>query len=243
MTGRRKSGVEFPVEAMLSRQKVDGITILTVVSRDITERKEVEELREAIAREQDHRLKNVLAVVNSLISLTASNASNVEEFRDALIGRLNALAATQSALRFGQLTSTSLNKLFLAELAQYQTEGGGKVVVEGPDVSVGGAAAQLLALAVHELATNSAKYGALRNASGRVILTFTTTGDANELLIQWQETGGPPVRPPERRGFGTDLIHQLIGKALRAHVSFDYRPMGLVCRMTLPSGIVDMSPS
>lgn len=186
-------------------------------------------------------MKNVLAVVNSLITLTASNAANVEEFRDSLVGRVRALAATQSALHFGQQTSTSLIKLLLAELVQYQSPDGARIVVVGKDVSVGGTAAQLLALAVHELATNSAKYGALRNVGGRVSVTLASIGDdASQLLIQWQETGGPPVIPPERKGFGTDLIKRLVGKTLSANVAVEYRPEGLVCRMTLPRAMMDI---
>lgn len=238
--GRRKNGDEFPVEAMVSRQTIDGVIILTVVHRDITERKELEELREAVAREQDHRLRNVLSVVNSLISLTASNASNVEEFRDALVGRMKAVAAVQSAFRFGEQTSTSLSELFLTELVQYRTPDGTNIVIEGPQVSVGSTAAQVLALAVHELATNSAKYGALRTVGGRVTVTLAYIGnEGDQLQIQWQETGGPPVKPPERKGFGTDLIKQLVGRALRADVAIEYRPEGLVCRMTLPKGAVE----
>lgn len=182
VVGRRKNGDEFPVEAMVSRQAVDGVTILTVVSRDITRRKELEELRDAAAREQELRLKNVLAVVNSLITLTASNAANVEEFRDSLVGRVRALAATQNALRFGQQTSTSLIKLLLAELDQCQAPDGSRIVISGPDVSVGATAAQLLALAVHELATNSAKYGALQNAGGHVSVTLAHSRDEADQL-------------------------------------------------------------
>ena len=239
--GRRKNGEEFPAEAMVSRQTIDGVTILTVVHRDITERKELEDLREAVAREQDHRLRNILAVVNSLVSLTAADAANVEEFRDTLVGRLKSLANAQSALRFGRQTSTSLNELFQTELAQYRTANGTNIAIEGPQVLVGATAAQILTLAVHELATNSAKYGALSTASGRVTVTLAYIGDdADHLQVQWRETGGPPVKPPERKGFGTELIKQLVGKALRSDVAIEYRPEGLICQMTLPRGTVEL---
>jgi len=237
--GRRKNGDEFPAEAMVSRQTIDGMVILTVVHRDITERKELEELREAVARERDHRLNNLLAVVSSLVSITASNAVSVAEFRDSLVGRLRALSATQSAMRFGKQSTASLSELFLTELEQYRSSSGTNIVIDGPPVSVGGTAAQLLTLVLHELATNSAKYGALRDGNGRVNLKVDYIGnDADQLLIEWQETGGPPVQPPERKGFGTALIKQLVGKALRADVDIEYRPDGLICRMTLPKGIL-----
>lgn len=239
--GRRKNGDEFPAEAMVSRQTIDGRTILTVVHRDITDRKELEELREAAARELDHRMRNVLSVVHSLVSISAASAVSVADFKESLTRRLASLAATQSTLRFGARQSTGLSELFLAELAQYQTPDGAKVAIEGPPVSVGPRAAQILALAVHELATNSAKYGALCKAGGRVAVTFVfeEEEDGGLLVIQWREAGGPTVKPPERQGFGTRLIKQVVAKALRADVAMDYRPEGLVCRMTLPRAMLE----
>lgn len=233
--GRRKNGEEFPGEAMVSRQTVDGKAILTVVHRDITQRKELEELREAVGRELEHRMRNLLSVVNSVISLSAARAVTVEEFKESLTGRMKALAVSQSALRLGE-RSTSLNELFRAELAQYQTSDGANLTIEGPPVSVGPGAAQLLALAVHELATNSAKYGALSSVGGRVAVTcvFQGEGDTSVLVIKWRETGGPPVSPPTRQGFGTTLIKQVVARALRADVALDYQPQGLTCRMTFP---------
>lgn len=238
--GRRKNGEVFPAEAMVSRQVIDGRTILTVVHRDITERKQAEDLREAVVHEQDHRMKNLLSVVNSLISLSAASALNVSEFKASLVRRLHALAATQDALRLKGQQSTSLRDLFLAELDQYRTGEGTNLTIEGPAVSVGPRAAQILALAVHELATNSAKYGALRKVGGHVTLTSTYWGEREDkLVIQWRETGGPRVKPPRRKGFGTDFIQNVAGRALRADVAIDYLPEGLVCRMTLPRATVE----
>lgn len=238
--GRRHNGQVFPAEAMVSRQAIDGKMILTVVLRDITERKAAEELREAAARELDHRMRNLLSVVDSLVSISAASAVSVEGFRESLTRRLASLAATQSALRFGE-QSASLGALFHAELTQYQTPGAANLSVEGPPVPVGPKAAQLLALAVHELATNAAKYGALSRPGGRVALTsaFTGEGDESLLVIQWREAGGPPVTPPERQGFGSRLIKQVVARALRADVEMDYRPEGLICRMTMPRAAVE----
>ncbi len=118
----------------------------------------------------DHRLRNLLAVVNSLISLSASSATDVEEFKNSLTGRLNALARTQSAL-LGQQQSASLREIFQAELGQYQTRDGANVAIAASPVAVGSRAAQMLALVIHELATNAAKYGALSSAGGHVAVT------------------------------------------------------------------------
>lgn len=239
--GRRKNGHVFPAEAMVSRQTIDGRTILTVVHRDITERKELEALREAAMRELHHRMRNLLAVVNSVVSISAASAVSVEGFKESLTGRLRALAATQGVLHFGDRHSIGLSELFQVELAQYQTPDGTNVVMEGVSVEVGPKAAQLLALAVHELATNSAKYGALSQVGGCVVVTsvFEGEGDGSRLVIQWREAGGPPVTPPGRRGFGTRLVTQVVARALRAEVDMDFRPEGLVCRMTMPRAVVE----
>lgn len=115
------------------------------------------------------------------------------------------------------------------------------MAIEVPPVSVGPTAAQLLALAIHELATNSAKYGALGSAGGRVVVTSALKGEGDQglLVIKWQEAGGPPVKPPERKGFGTRLLEQVVARALRADIALEYRPEGLVCRMTLPRARVE----
>lgn len=115
------------------------------------------------------------------------------------------------------------------------------MVIEGPLVPVGPKAAQLLALAVHELATNAAKYGALSIAGGCVVVTFAFEGEGDKglLVIQWLEAGGPPVLPPARQGFGTRLIKKVVAKALRADVAMDYRPEGLICRLAVQRGTLE----
>ena len=237
--GRRKNGEEFPGEAMVSRQSIDGRTILTVVHRDISERKELEALREAAAHELDHRLRNVLSVVNSLVELSASSATSVEGFKESLTGRLNALAKTQSAL-LGKQQSPCLRAIFLAELGQYRNPDGANVEIEVASVSVGPRVTQMLALAVHELATNSAKYGAL-SKGGQVAVTSALEGEGENgsLVVRWRETGGPPVKPPERQGFGTSLITKVVPRALKAKVVMEYPPEGLICIMAIPMATVE----
>ena len=239
--GRRKNGEEFPAEATVSRHSVDGRTILTVVHRDITERKELEEQREAIAHELDHRIRNVLSVVSSLVSLTAKSTSSVTEFKDSLQERLSGLAATQTFLGRAKGKNISLSALLLAELAHYRSSDGTNININDAPMALRSQAVQPLALAFHELATNSAKYGALSDARGCVTVTtdYMIDGDKGLLAIEWRETGGPPVQPPGRQGFGTTLIEQMIKRVLQGDVVIDYRPEGLVCRMTLPRANVE----
>ncbi|SFS91439.1 PAS domain S-box protein [Brevundimonas viscosa] len=234
--GRRKNGEEFPSEAMVSRQTIDGRVILTVVHRDITERKELEELREATSRELEHRMRNQLSVVSSIVSISAASASSVEEFRAVLADRLTALAASQYILRAGGGTSADLGELLRKELAQYRTQQGTNVTVLGPPVSLGPKAAQILAMIAHELATNSAKYGALSRVGGQVAVRFAFVDNESggALGIHWREEGGPPVETPTREGFGTRLIKHVAAMALRADVIMAYHPDGLYCQMTIP---------
>ena len=240
--GRRKNGEVFPAEATISRQVIDGQTILTVVHRDITERKAVEELREAVSRELAHRMGNLLSVVNSLISLSAGSAATVEEFKISLAGRMRALEVSQKLISFGEDHSTSLSELLTAELTQYKVGNGSNLSIEAPAIPVGPRATQVLALAIHELATNSAKYGAFGCPSGRVAVTSVLEGDgeARKLVLVWQEFGGPPVVKPKRTSFGTTLIKEVVAKALKAHVDLQYRPQGLMYRISLPTTVLDM---
>ena len=114
------------------------------------------------------------------------------------------------------------------------------MVIDGPTVLLGPKAAQLLALAVHELATNAAKYGALSVVEGRLAVTSAFEGDGEErrLNLQWHEAGGPPVKPPQRQGFGSRLIKKVVARALRADVAMDYRPEGLTCRISVPESLL-----
>lgn len=240
--GRRKDGEEFPAEAMVSRHRIAGRTVLTVVHRDITERKAIEERNDAIARELDHRTRNVLSVVKALVSLSAQCAADVGEFKESLLGRVNALAATQAVLGFGAQQSTRFDALLWAELEQFRTADGTNIVVDGPAMLVGARAAQTLALVFHELATNSSKYGALSATSGHVSITTAFSADGSHYEIVWRETGGPPVTPPTRQGFGTTFIQQITKATFRTDVILEYPREGAVCRMILPRAKVEAAP-
>ena len=239
--GRRKNGEEFAAEATISRHSLDGRTILTVVHRDVTERKKLEEQRETIAHELDHRIKNVISVVSALVTLTAKSASSVKELRDSLQQRLSGLAATQSFLARSRGASVEFAELLGAELAPYRSSDGTNVCISGLPVALRSSAVQPLALVIHELATNCAKYGAFSQPSGRVTITadYDALNDSRQLVIEWREAGGPLARTPDRQGFGSHLIEQMIKRAFRGEVTFDYRPEGLICRMVMPAAALE----
>ena len=231
--GRRKDGTEFAVEVTLSRQLMDGHPIATAVIRDVSDRKVEEKQRQMVADEVAHRLRNMMAVVTSIVSLTARAASSAAEFKNALLGRLAAISRTNESLIRRSWSEASLRELIESELGPYQSEDG-RIALEGPDLAIDRDVAVALALVFHELATNAAKYGALSTSTGRIEVRWqATVSEKRWLELSWQETGGPVVSPPTRRGFGTELI----SRSLRGHhgeAELTYLAAGVSCSLRLP---------
>jgi len=202
--------------------RVSGVTI------DITERKRAEERQNLLTREVDHRAKNALALAQSIVRLT--RADNVKAYVEAVEGRINALARVHTVLSLSSWRGAEIGRLVADELAPYSL--GGQVRTSGPEVSLQPATAQTLALALHELVTNSAKYGALSSLSGQLSIKWQTAD--NMLVLNWEETGGPPVREPNFRGFGTRGIMASIESQLGGQALFDWRAEGLLCQLLVP---------
>jgi len=205
--GLRRDGTEFPAEAMLSRRVLGPNTLLTVVIRDVSYRKELAEQQNLIASELAHRFKNIMSIVNAVVSLTSRSVSTVAEFRDALESRLSSISRTQDALL---IPGNDVQMSYLAglELEPFRNEQTNRITLHGPVVTIKTQQAVSISLVLHELATNAAKYGSLSNDEGSVKLEWTTAPDGDDfyLLLEWSETGGPPVKPPIRRGCGSDLM-------------------------------------
>jgi two-component sensor histidine kinase/CheY-like chemotaxis protein len=202
--------------------RVSGVTV------DVTERKQAEERQNLLAREVDHRAKNALALAQSIVRLT--RGENVKSYIHSVEGRINALARVHTVLSLSSWQGAEIRKLIDEELAPYAT--GEQVVLSGPEVQLLPATAQTVALALHELITNSAKYGALSTQCGR--LSVSWENQAELLKIVWAETGGPPVETPTTRGFGTRSVIASIESQLGGKAEFDWRPEGLVCRLSVP---------
>ena len=235
VVGRKKSGEEFPAEASLSRRTIRGQQVLTVAIRDVSERRVIEEERRLVTAELAHRFKNCLTVVNSLVSLSARGANTVATFRDALQGRLRAIASTQDVLLEDGATGAALTQLLEAELKPYARGDGLKISLDGPAVSVPAHSALRLTLALHELATNAAKYGALSKPGGSLAISWRAQDQRGGLVLvlDWKEAGGPPVRLRRRRGFGSDLVERCLGSS-NVHLSFQAN--GLEAEIKLPLG-------
>jgi PAS domain S-box-containing protein len=233
VSGRRKDGQELAIEATLSRQLIGGEHIVTAVVRDVSDRKVVEKHHRVVANEVAHRLRNTMAVVNSIVTLTARTAPSVVEFKEALLGRFTAISRTNDSLVRGSWTEASVRRLLETELAPYGDKEG-KITLTGPDVSIDGHLAVALALVLHELATNAAKYGALSTSAGLLRVDWRVSAGTTSLLeLIWEELGGPAVTPPTRRGFGS----QLIARSLAPHggeAASTYAPQGVSCIISLP---------
>jgi PAS domain S-box-containing protein len=195
---------------------------------DITKRKEAEERQVLLAREVDHRARNALAVIQSIIRLT--RAHSVEEYVSAIEGRIKALARAHTLLSDSRWEGADLATLVSEELDPYRTQD--KVVIDGPDISLHPSTAQGLALALHELVTNAAKYGALSSVRGKVSLTWQLRPDT--LALHWVESGGPAVAQPAAKSFGLKVIRASVEQQLSGEAEFDWNPNGLRCTFSIP---------
>lgn len=202
--------------------RVSGVTV------DITERKQAEERQNLLAREVDHRAKNALALAQSIVRLT--RGENVKTYIRSVEGRINALARVHTVLSLSSWQGAEIRKLVDEELAPYST--GEQIKLSGSEIQLQPATAQTVALALHELVTNSAKYGALSTLSGRLSVSWEEQDDLLEIM--WIETGGPQVEKPITRGFGTRSVIASIESQLGGRAEFDWRPEGLICRLTVP---------
>ncbi len=209
------------VDAAGNVVRISGVTI------DVTERKEAEERQVLLAREVDHRARNALAIIQSIIRLT--RAKTVDDYVATVEGRIKALALAHTLLSDSRWHGADLGTLVAEEFAPYRS--GNKIELKGPNVSLSPATAQGIALALHELATNAAKHGALSSLKGRVSLTWQLQSDI--LTLHWVESGGPPIKTPSARSFGLKVIKASIEQQLGGQATFDWNPRGLRCNLAI----------
>lgn len=205
---------------------------VAILFNDITDRKRAEDRVALLAMEMEHRASNMLALIASMVRLT--RADTVSAYRADLLGRLKALANSQRHLAQSHGQGTALESLVADEMAGYGARGDARVTWRGPAVALAPAAAQSVAMALHELATNATKYGALSVSEGRVTIEWDWRANGC-LELLWSETGGPPVAPPQRKGLGTAVVTSCGRDQLGGEVDFDWRPDGLVCRLVVPA--------
>ena len=203
---------------------------LSGVAADITDRKRIEEQQTLLAREVDHRAKNSLAVVQSIVRLT--RADTIKDYITAVEGRIQALSRVHSLLAHSRWEGADIHTLVQEELAPYQIGGAEHIGFSGPKVAVSAPVAQTLALTLHELATNAAKYGALSAKQGRVDLSWEVS--AGVTILHWKETGGPAATRPQRLGLGLQMIRSGLQSHIGGQASFDWNASGLDCTLVVP---------
>ncbi len=209
-----------------------------VVCEEVTERRVAQRTQELLLRELDHRVKNLFAVISGLISFSARHAACPAAMSKALLGRIQALARAHDLVRPAmggrgmEAVATSLGQVAETVLQPFAAMEPGRLTLDGPDLRVGPLAAPPLALVLHELATNAAKYGSLARPEGRLLLVWEA-GPEGGILLRWQESDGAPVTMPEDQGFGHRLVQQCIAQ-LGGTAHFTWRPEGLMLELRLP---------
>ncbi|NWG25374.1 MAG: PAS domain S-box protein, partial [Pseudorhodoplanes sp.] len=207
---------------------------LAGVCMDITERRQAEEQRDLLVAELSHRVKNTLSTVISIAHQSFARAPSVEDAKGSFESRIRALAQTHGRLAEAHWSGVSLETIALDELAPYRHEDGGNVRIAGPRVMLSPRVALTLGMALHELATNAAKYGALSTRSGAVDLTWSADARTGTLRIEWVESGGPAVIPPKRSGFGRLLLERVLASDVKGNVQLDFAEGGLRCAIDVP---------
>lgn len=200
-----------------------------------------EKQQEILLRELNHRVKNILAMTQAIALQTLRGSGDLEAFEHAFVGRLHALGRASTLLAASSWRATELRPIIDAALEPHRTSE--NVRLSGPEVTLPSETTLTLSLALHELATNAAKYGALSVPQGRVEVVWAVEErrDPPHLVLEWLERGGPPVRPPEREGFGGRLIERGIGDQLGGTVQRQFLPEGARCRIELPLDAVPES--
>lgn len=236
---RRKDGTRIDISLTVSpiRDATGKIIGASKIARDISDRRAAEAHRELLLHELSHRVKNSLATVQSIAQQTLLRSSDPQMFQERFLARLAALAHTHDLLMRTNWHGVALRDLAAMELAPYGGADSARCSIGGPHVQLDAKSAVALGMALHELATNAAKYGALSAAAGRVELTWRIgDGEAGGKLLKitWKETKGPRVSEPVQRGFGSRLIEQGLAFELDATVKLTFRPAGVRCTIDLP---------
>jgi two-component system CheB/CheR fusion protein len=211
---------------------------VAVVFADVTERERHRARRKMLLHELNHRVKNTLAMVQSIAMQTLWNSRDPEQARQLFDGRLVALAKAHDVLTQESWSGAPLARIVEEAIAPYRASDSDRFDLEGPDIWVPPKYALALSMALHELCTNAVKHGALSNGSGRVVIAWAAhdTGEARELRMRWTESGGPPVTPPQRRGFGSRLLERGLKQDLGGDVRIDFAATGVVCTIEAPLG-------
>jgi len=222
---QRKDGSLIDVSVTLSpvRDEAGNVIGASKIARDITERKQAQVRQELLTAEIHHRTKNLFAVVHAVVARSFAGKQTVGEAEEAVLSRLHSLAKTHAILIDKDWQGAELGEVIATETSPYAD----RISAQGPSVLLNAKAAQNFALAVHELATNAAKHGALSNGTGRVDVAWQVDEAAGVLAFHWQERGGPAVKPPAARGFGSAVLEHVMAEYFSETPGMDFDPGGV----------------
>lgn len=220
------------------------IVAVSSIAHDITDRKAAQEHEHFLMREITHRSKNLLAIVQSMARQTARSSDTINEFQAVFMQRVQGLSASHDLLVTENWVGAPLAELVQKHLQMFVQANAENLEISGPAIYVNSNAAQALGLAMHELATNSVKYGALSSPKGKisVVWAYERDGADPQLGLIWKETGGPPVEPPEHKGFGHFVIERMAAQSLNGEVNIQFLPGGLVWKISMPASNIVSEP-
>jgi PAS domain S-box-containing protein len=223
---RCKDGTNIDVSVTISpiRDEAGHVVGASKIARNISERKHAQERQELLTREIQHRTKNLFAVVRSVVSRSFAEKESVEDAKKAVLSRLHTLAQTHTMLLDTDWRGAELGEVIRSEMSPYNQH----VNIDGPHVLLNPKAAQNFALALHELATNAAKYGALSSLYGRIDIEWSLDAPATHLTFRWQERDGPTVKSPSRKGFGSVVLEHVMAEYFCDVPRIVFDPLGIV---------------
>lgn len=221
------------VRGRVDLDMTDQPATMAGISLDITERRQAEEHRKLLSRELNHRVQNSLAMAQSVFAQSLRSAKSIDQAREIAFGRIQALSTAQNLLTKDGFTSASIRDVVEQTLAPFN---GGNLRIGGPKILLGAKAVSALSMALHELATNASKYGAMTTEQGSVTISWDIERNADQpqMRFHWSEMGGPPVSKPERRGFGSRVIEDTIRIELGGKATVDFRASGILYEIVAP---------
>ncbi len=221
-------------ELRLAVENVDLRRLLAQAGIDAAEQKIVEKLQHLVLEELHHRVKNTLATVMAIVSQSLRSADSLESGKQAIEERLMALGRVHDLLLQSKWTSAPLDAILKTSINPFDSEQGKRFIVQSSDIEVNAAAVLPLSMVLNELCTNAAKYGALSTANGKIEIAAIVDVPLNQFQMTWTERGGPAVREPTRRSFGTRLIEHSFARALNGKAHLRFQPSGVVCVLDIP---------
>jgi two-component sensor histidine kinase/CheY-like chemotaxis protein len=221
------------LRGLLEQAGIDAKMLLAQAGIDAKEREAADKLQKLILEELHHRIKNTLATVSAIAAQSLRTATSIEHGRDAIEGRLVALGRAHDLLLQVRWANASLAHTIRGATEPYDSQGAGRISIEGPDIKITSGAVIALAMTLNELCTNTTKFGALSVPDGRIEIVWRIDQEGRQLQLTWSEKNGPPVQAPSRRSFGTRLIGSL-GQQLKGEVQLAYDKTGFVYVLNVP---------